>query len=714
MVSPVIKEGADIVAVNSLVTEQPARLDQSAVSGDALTYSAYRAFANPVAAPFSSQFLSRRGADGWSTESISPGRGESLESAIEPGDVEYQAFSTDLCQGWLRLMFVAEPPLDPNELVGFPNEFRRENCPPQAGAYQALTTVPPPNLTDPTRIHFFNPNLQGVSADGRCAVFRAPDQLTPEAPLLPNFDERFILYENCAGVLRLVAILPDGTPIQLSSTAGVGNQAEALPQNVQRSNTAYRAVSQDGTSIYWTSPGEGSGKLYRRINADQPQSPVVAGKCTEPALACTLPVSELVSGGSARFWTASADGSRAIFTLGEFLYEYSAADPANPKATPIASGFDEKWATGVRTGVLGASEDASRIYFASKAALAPGASAGLPNLYFLELGQAPRFLGILDASDFDETGFVESTAISPRPNFRAARVSPDGLHAAFMSSARLTGFDNTDQVNGAADREVFVYDATADEGAGHLVCVSCDPSGGRPTGSNIANNEPAAPVWAAARIPTWQSSLYPSNALIAEGSAARLFFDSFVPLVVGDTNGKADVYEWESADSRAACERAGAERYVASMAGCLSLISSGQSNQDSEFIDASPSGQDVFFATGQSLLPQDPGLIDIYDAREGGGFPAAQSSQPCQGEACQQTGPAPVVPNPASGARGEGNPKQPKRCPKGQRKVKRKGGRTVCVKKKHHKNKHHKKNKRQSSKSKAKRGAAGHRGGTHR
>ena len=82
--------------------------------------------------------------------------------------------------------------------------------------------------------------------------------------------------------------------------------------------------------------------------------------------------------------------------------------------------------------------------------------------------------------------------------------------------------------------------------------------------------------------------------------------------------------------------QAGAGVYSPSAGGCLSLISSGQSSEDTELIDASDGGKDVFFATSASLLPQDPGLIDIYDARTGGGFPPAPGRPPaCEGEACQ-------------------------------------------------------------------------------
>jgi hypothetical protein len=112
--------------------------------------------------------------------------------------------------------------------------------------------------------------------------------------------------------------------------------------------------------------------------------------------------------------------------------------------------------------------------------------------------------------------------------------------------------------------------------------------------------------------------------------------------------------------------------------GCINLISSGKET------DAAERGDNVFFATPVSLLPQDLGSLDIYDARVDGGF-SESGSEPCQGEAClPPLTPPSALPTPASVAyNGPGNvkPIKPKKCPKGKRRVKRKG-KVRCVKKK--------------------------------
>ena len=174
--------------------------------------------------------------------------------------------------------------------------------------------------------------------------------------------------------------------------------------------------------------------------------------------------------------------------------------------------------------------------------------------------------------------------------------------------------------------------STTPKAEGKLICASCNPSGARPVGEDIGTplNEP--PYWAAASLPAWQNTLYASRALSDDGS--RLFFQATDALVPRDTNGRQDVYQWEApAPGRCAPTD---PRYVPAAGGCVSLISSGQSSRAVEFLDASPDGHDVFFATLASLLGPDYGLVDVYDARVGGGFPEPQPPAPeCEGEACQ-------------------------------------------------------------------------------
>jgi hypothetical protein len=608
IVSPVDKNGGDVL---TLLTELNfnARLDQSAVSGEAITFSSYRAFAGAQSGGWSTQYLARRGADGWSTEAISPPKGEASGAGHLPLDTTFDAFSADLSTAWL---YDEGAVLDTDAPGGFYNLFSRDDA---TGAYTAQIRAVPP--------HQFNnngnglPELQGVSADGRHMVFRASDNLVSPAPEVSKTQ----LYEAYREgeeppQLRLVSILPNKAPATTGASAGIGNTYSRRTANVNH------AVSEDGSRVYWTAAESGPAPIYVRVDGTE-----------------TLPVSEAikpVDSSPARFWAASADGSRALYdytasTHSGDLYEYGLA---SKKSTLVAAKF---------LGLLGASEDLSRFYFLSDEALTADATAGKPNLYLDEEGVL-TYIAALSVHDAKVTSGKTPTPVSIEPYFHTARISSDGRSLAFTSdSAELAeavaGYDNTDQQSGEADAEVYHY------AAGRLVCVSCNPTGARPSGREVLFGNQHTKAWAAARLPGYAMQTYQSRYLSDDGT--HLYFDSDEALLPRDTNGKQDVYEWEAPGSGDCSEESAS--FDTRIGGCLSLISTGESPRDSEFIDASPTGRDVFFVTLSSLVPQDPGLIDLYDAREDGGYPSPQGlPASCEGEACQGSPAAPNDPSPAS------------------------------------------------------------------
>jgi hypothetical protein len=670
MVSPIDKNNGDIV-----IPTAESFVDQSSTDGDKFTYASYRAFANPESAPNVNQYLaSRQAGVGWASEALAPAHGPAthqgdLGGAIGSLSSEFKAFSPDLCQGWL--VFAAEAPMAPPSTENQYNVFKRDNCGPLD--YSAMIGV---ELQIEGGEPFF-PELQGTSADGAAAIFQAKGALSPEAS-----KSAYQAYYASEGALHLVCILPTGVPSAGNCSGGTsagGTDADGTGgPSIDRLASLSHAISADGNRVYWTATlpdAGGAGKVYLRENPGQEQSALSGGQCTEAEKACTLKVSETASVKAARFLAASPDGSKALFEIIEGpsagnLYEY---DREAEASTLIAKKVGLPPATGspFNAGLVGTSEDLSRIYLVSTEALAAGATAGKENLYLSEEGTM-SFIAALSSAD---VAFDLPSNIAPRPRFHAARVSPDGRHLAFISTERLSGYDNTDQASGRPDSEVYLYEA----GGPAPLCVSCNPSGARPQGRIVQGpNFSASSLPTAATLPLPRTQLYSSHPFSDDGR--RLFFESYDTLLPRDTNGKRDVYEWEAAAGPKACEAAGADVYVPSSQGCLSLISSGESPSDSEFLDASNGGRDVFFTTNSSLLPQDPGLVDVYDAREGGGLPPPPPApEPCQGDACQNAGPPPNDPTPASASfKGAGNRKPTPRCRKGR--VARKGR---CVAKKH-------------------------------
>jgi hypothetical protein len=623
MVSPVEKNGDDIHAGEG--GDIRAAYNQAALDGNKLTYSNYTPFGDIKSARGSNQYIATRGADGWSSHGINAPLGATFSNQPYAGtnflydlNTQFQMFTPDLSRAWL--VDHNRTPLTPDG-GDAPNLYQRDNL---GESYEALT-IATPSPAAPIVLEQYYPEVQGTSSDFSKAVFAARGKLTPDAA--ENESDQVYMYSG--GELHLVSVLPDGTADPGESNAGTVNKLS--PED----SSFNHAVSDDGSRVFWTSGEAGLGSVYVRINPDQEQSALNgSNECTEPAKACTVQVAAF-----SRFLAAAADGSKV-------LTEGSLFDVDTETATPIAG----------EMGLIGASDDLSYIYFTSKEVLDAGATAGEPNIYVYHAGDigfiatiAAVESGLKGAGAGDNIPSVDSS----KSLYHASRVTPDGRHLAFESYADLTGYDNTDSVTGLPSMEVYLYEVDA----GELICASCNPSGARPVAKPLQvpystdPDQPAGPPGlppfrAAAWLQTAIHPLHPSRALSDDGG--RLYFNAYDALVPEDTNGVQDVYQWE-AEGKGSCDRS---------EGCVSLISTGSSANKSEFIDASEDGRDVFIETASSIDPRDPGLIDIYDVRIGGGqqLPPPPPS-PCVGDACQSIPAAPNDPTPASAAfKGAGDP----------------------------------------------------------
>lgn len=376
-----------------------------------------------------------------------------------------------------------------------------------------------------------------------------------------------------------------------------------------------------------------------------------------------------VAGPGATFAGIADEGKRVFYLEGGNLYAFDAETEG--KIT-----FDE---SGDAT-VVNVASDGTRAYFVSSAVLTSEpnprgekAKGGAENLYLSEEGTV-SFIGIVTKRDvegekrpndeIDGLGLWVLGLERRSPDLDPSRTTADGATLLFESRANLTGFDS----KGFA--QIFRYDATE----GRLDCLSCSPTGASPTSDaslqSISETQ-FSPEIAGEHLKIANQT--------PDGS--RAFFQSAEPLVLGDTDGKLDVYEWEEKGT-GSCKKVG---------GCIYLISGGQSSSPDYLYAMSTNGNDVFFRTADQLLPRDlESTLSIYDARVGGGFVEPPESIPCASlDTCQPdpTSP-PALPVPGAQTPSEGNvPPQRKKCPKGKHKVKR-HGKTVCVK--NHKKHHHK------------------------
>jgi hypothetical protein len=302
------------------------------------------------------------------------------------------------------------------------------------------------------------------------------------------------------------------------------------------------------------------------------------------------------------FQSASQDGSVAFLTEevsgSEHLYRYLASSQAKTDLTPL----------GGVVGVLGASANGSIVYYQDASGIH-------------EWNQGTTTLVAAGAEAAKESDYKP-------PALGTARVTPDGSHLAFLSTKELAAYDNGGRV------ELYLYGPPVGGGAPELLCASCNPTGVKAAGfasipGTIANGS---------------SFAYRPRVLSQDGQ--RVFFDSTDTLVFSDTDKQPDVYQWE----------AYGEGDCTVKPGCIGPISSGRATEGATFIDASVDGGDAYFITNQSLVGADPGSIDLYDARAGGGFAEAPKPIPCVADACQPLPPAPEDPDPGTLIKNSGNP----------------------------------------------------------
>jgi hypothetical protein len=584
IVSPLNSEGQD--ATEERLVSGTAR---AAVSGEALTYVSAGSFAEPAGAAIHSQMLSRRqeAAGGWSTRSIEPPT-EAYYGTLFGG---YQGafFTPELTAGLVSSQAV----LAPGAPAGLHELYSADFA---SGSYTFLSKLP---ASEELYDHPYHTESQsgvfplGASEDLSHVVFLA----TPGSG-------QGRLHEWVDGRVFIVNVSNSEPPQVLEG--GVGHPGEGgIEADV------WRAVSSDGSRVVFTH----NGQLFMRINDEQPQSPMEGPTCKQPADACTIQISPGTAG--AHYWGASTDDTKIFYTEGAEggdLYEYTLpAGSVEGEAKALTT-------NGKLQGVVQVSEDGSYVYFIADRALAGNAVEGQPNLYVSHEAGVPTLIATLSPNDMP--------VWHVGPGFDESAIAPDGTRLAFTSEQNLTAYDNQQAGHGDCEtefgrfgetehgrcREVYLYDAHA----GTLVCASCDTTGARPVGGAKLTSS----VYAAGGEGTTGENNYEPRDLLAGGS---LFFESSDALVPHAGNGRRNVYEYEN--------------------GQLHALSNVAGKNSSFFVDASPSGQDVFFATADQLLPQDQSNnILVYDARTGGGFAAPATTTSCQnGDSCKP----PVSPQPA-------------------------------------------------------------------
>jgi hypothetical protein len=626
LVSPANTEGQDATAARvedgpraSVCGEECEELGDPAVA-----YSSFGSFGGASGADVESELLSRRGSAGWTTQNITPPIQPITPS---PGIGFYQAvaFTPELSAG----------------LATTKAALAGSGAPPYAGAatydlYLADFATGAYRYIEQEE-HAGGGQPMGASTDLSHVVFGQGGEVS----------------EWVDGSVTPVGVANDGTPISVSASVGGATNSPARNQ----SKDAWHAVSENGSRVYFTSPGfeegntgvGGDRQLYVRVNAEQPQ-PSGDEQCEIATDACTIEVSRsqktngsgpegtdpLGEQQSARYWGASANGAKVFFTSNAELtedaytdedkaanlYEYNLEDQ---KLTDLTVDAEAATQGAAVQGVAQISEDGSYLYFVAKGVLKGAAGEALKNAR----GEEPRenednlyvshenrlaFVATLAAGDIsDWDNGTEDRESEAGPEINTAVTSPGGERLAFVSERGLTGYDNRQAQPGQCQgligegtgedgtgncREVFLYDA----GSGRTACASCNPSGARPVGPSGGLKGGSGAF----------GDYRPRN-LLADGT---LFFNSSDALIAHASDGRQNVYEYED--------------------GHVYPISDVADGYESFFMDASLNGEDVFFASADRLSPEDPGgNVAVWDARVGGGFPVGNAASCQGGESCK-------------------------------------------------------------------------------
>jgi hypothetical protein len=562
-------------------------------------------------------YMSSRGSGSWSTEFFSPERG------LLHFQNGFSGFTEDLSKGFLANREKPGRSLDPGiDEEGF-NFYLRDNL---TKTYTLLNGLTATGYS----------GFGWASADMSKISFESNQVLTPDAPC-DGFSNTVCAYEWDNGELRLASILPNGDP----AVGSVAQSGVGWPNNNIEND-----VSDDGHRLFWVGGEFLSSEIYVREDGISTRRVAESER--------TLP-GGMEEGSTEYLGAEAAHGSRVLLKTNRSLvdedtdsnWDLYVADldaPAGQRMTLISADENEEAPEGAGAlGFVSRSSDMRRVYFVTENQIVPGEpSPAGPKLFLWDdTGASPavRYMGNLapsipDPYDAGDERLWQPATIGLNNADKPARISPNGRYMTFRSKAQLTAFDN----DGAY--EIYLYDADS----GQMRCGSCSEDAYPAAGyvgydSSIDNTSPVV-----------------THQLRNVNDRGQVFFETSRGLLSRDSNGKIDVYEYGGGD--------------------LNLISLGTGGEDSRFLDAGKSGDDVFFRTTDRLVGWDTDQnADVYDARVNGGYPEPPPQPaPCEGDACQ---PPPVAPNDATPASsGFKGPESP--APR-------------FKKKKHHKRRHHKK-----------------------
>ena len=438
---------------------------------------------------------------------------------------------------------------------------------------------------------------------------------------------------------EVVSLMPDGDPSEcgLDAFGGTGFGGAYQP--------GYHWIeTTDASRVYFQVPADGDcsghdGLYVRNTEAEE-----------------TMLIDPGDNGGT-KFLRATPDGHRAYFITssnldpsdagaGRDVYRWDEDSGAEGEASCLTCVAEQDVKV---TGDMLVSDDFSHVYFASKNQLYPGLGRqGIPNLYVLSGGQI-RFVALVSENVL---GNVLDKSAGPS-------LSSDGnvlllrLDGGLGLTTDAIAAKCTEPEPGGAPagvcKELYRYD----DRDRSIECLSCDHAG--VTTHSIGSPGPGGGS---------------DFRLSADGATAA--FATMEALQATDVNQDTDIYEWRD--------------------GGMHLVTDGVSDFQEGFsapkvLAVDNDGSDILFGIvppgGRLTGYEQDRVLNIYDARIGGGLEPPAPIAECDGDSCQGALQAPPAPDHAASSdfAGRGNAVVRPRpsCRKG--KVRRKGR---CVKRHKH------------------------------
>jgi hypothetical protein len=401
---------------------------------------------------------------------------------------------------------------------------------------------------------------------------------------------------------ELFEVVPGETPRVINlllrdNTTGAYRLIDVPPPGVKATNAGFEVASADLNLVIFNN----GAKLT-------PEAPSTGGEYewnegVVRLLQFTLPSGAPVAGSIVHI---SPDGSELFFTAGGNLYVR-----VNRERTIQ---LDEAREGGAGPGgggsFAGLTADGSQVFFtddASKGLTKDTKPGSGTNLY--------RF-------DIDTSRLSDLTPVA-HAEAGLTGISEDGSYVYFTAKAVMPGSQPNQFGETAESGQSNLY---VDHG-GTIVFVK--HGGGVSLSPNGAYLAFESYIYSAAsnRSQCWSCNPFGVPGAVERSNGpsnnGQVFFQTKEALLPRDTNGQADVYEYD-------------------YAGGLHLISTGTSSSEARLLGSSQSGNDVFFLGRQALLPGEPNgeFQGIYDARVDGGFPVTEVPVCTTADACRAA-PAP-------------------------------------------------------------------------